>query len=68
MSRAVTSDGDLRVVRVHIATFCFQFMQALGPSQALYSDVATAFHSIMTHDHSYATGNGNHGEYWGTPG
>lgn len=36
-------------------------------SSVIYSEAAMAMHEILTHDHSYATGNGNHGEYWGVP-
>lgn len=34
----------------------------------LYSSIASTFHSLVTHAHAYATGNGNHGEYWALPG
>lgn len=39
-----------------------------GSTASLYSDIAMNFHDIVTHNHAYATGNGNHGEYYQVPG
>lgn len=35
---------------------------------AAFGAAAANFHARLTTDHAYATGNGNHGEYWSVPG
>jgi DUF1680 family protein len=34
---------------------------------ASYAAVTANFHDVLTHSHSFATGSGNHGEYWQDP-
>ena len=33
-----------------------------------FAQAAINFQHVLTSDHAYATGNGNHGEYWSVPG
>ena len=45
-----------------------KYYETVGASADMYSDIAINFHDIVTHSHAFATGNGNHGEYYQAPG
>jgi len=35
---------------------------------SVFASIAENFHEVLTTEHTYSTGNGNHGEYWAAPG
>jgi uncharacterized protein len=36
--------------------------------ESVFASIAENFHEVLTTEHAYSTGNGNHGEYWAAPG